>query len=190
MAEDGQSAQRMTLKRVLRALSRHRKGSIAIGVAALLLAGGMGVAADLGIVGHPNPDPGGRILAVLESAGSAVPSGAHVSVSQAYEPQWDSCDGMSGTFGYGAAYFDLTFETSMRSATVIQRAEQLMRKRGWSLRSASVDAPHGAIADWRERLYNGKIATTELVFQLGQSPQVWQIYGQAPPAAGAATHGC
>jgi hypothetical protein len=97
---------------------------------------------------------------------------------------------MSGTFGYGAAYFDVTFETSMRSATVIERAEKLMHKRGWSLRSASVDAPHGAIADWQERLYNGKIATTELVFQLGQSPQVWQIYGQAPPAAGAAIHGC
>ena len=190
MAGDGHSAQRTKPQRVLRALSRHRRGPIAIGVVALLFAGGMGIAVELGIVGRPNPDPGGRVLAVLESARSAVPSGAHVSLSQAYEPQWGSCDGMSGTFGYGAAYFDVTFETSMRSATVIQRAEQLMRKRGWSLRSESVDAPHGAIADWQERLYNGKIATTELVFQLGQSPQVWQIYGQAPPAAGAAIHGC
>lgn len=139
---------------------------------------------------RPNPDPRGRILATVSSARAAIPPGATVRTSSLVPPQWDSCDGMAGTFGYDAAVLDATFTTRLDVSAVLGDAISAMRRGDWSVLSERPHAKQGAVVRWRKHLGDGTWASALLADQLGNSPSYWEIFAQAPPAAGAASHGC
>jgi hypothetical protein len=79
---------------------RGQRRRLLLGLAVVVVAGGAGAGWIATRSPHGDPDPGGRILAGLKTIESVVPADAEVMLRRASEPNWDSCDGREGTFGW------------------------------------------------------------------------------------------
>jgi hypothetical protein len=82
-------------------------------------------------------DPGGRILAALRTAASAVPTHAHLNWSHFDEPKLDSCDGRPGTWGYDPVSVQVDFSWQKSQSTVLASVRHALELIGNRLRRPS-----------------------------------------------------
>ena len=151
-------------------------------VAAVVVAGGVGVAWAATGSGHGDPDPGGRVLAALVRVDQAIPADAQVMVRQAHEPQWDSCDGRAGTFGWTGVMVIVQFGTDEPASELISQADRILRAEGWQ-RTGTSTTPLGPTATWSRVVAGSTAATASLSpWTRGQgSPIYWDLDAMAPP---------
>lgn len=135
--------------------------------------------------GHPGGDPGGLILAQLRPVSRAVPPAAKVEYAHYDEPAWDSCDGMSGTWGWDDPSVQVEFAWDGSPATVLAHAKTVLARDGWTGFTPQVQngLPGGA---WTKRLSNGTTAQVQVGSDGGGS---WFVFGEAPPV-GQRQNGC
>jgi hypothetical protein len=92
--------------------------------AVVVVAGGAGAIWITAQSPHGNPDPGGRILAGLQTVASAIPADAEVMLRQANEPRWDSCDGRAGTFGWNNVTVNVQFRASEQPDALVAQIDR------------------------------------------------------------------
>jgi hypothetical protein len=129
------------------------------------------------VMGHEDPDPGGRILAALQSVTAAVPDDATDVRRQDTKAHWDSCDGREGTFGWGDVSVNISFKTPTRPDALVSGADGRMAAVGWSPGSP-LNSPNGPGRQWLRTLEDG----TKAVGQLGpDQTSTWWLSAYAPP---------
>lgn len=127
-----------------------------------------------------SPDPGGRILAELQTAAAAVPSDASVIYRHDVEPQWDSCDGRADTYGWDDVVVQIHFNSPSSPGRIFGDGISRMAALGWS-----VSYQHGDTdLVWTRRLRNGTEGKAALSNVGG-----WTLYASAPPV-GPRVRGC
>jgi len=143
-------------------------------------------------------DPGGRILAQIVPAASALPgyntpalpwetspstSGAYLIKS---EPHQTSCDGRAGTFGWSSVVVQGRFPFGGTRLNLFREMESRLAALGWTGVSnvRSTDTEHM----WRKRLINGSEAHAILASTPPGSAS-WTFVVTAPPISHASS-GC
>lgn len=154
-----------------------------LGIAALLLLGG--VVTWLAWPRHPGGDPGGRILSQLKSVSAAVPANSFVQYAHYDEPRWDSCDGMTGTFGWDDPSVQINFTWSGSPTALISGVKRVLAESGWGAFMPQVNNGVPGAA-WKKTLDNGTIAQAQLA---AESYGGWSLFAQAPPV-GQRVSGC
>jgi hypothetical protein len=145
--------------------------------AACLLMGSTGAACS---TSHGNPDPGGGILQSLRPALAVIPKQAHVFIQQAAEPRWDSCDGRSGTFGWGDIVVAAQFRVTDPAEQVLADADRIMVANGWT-RTRRLETPLGPGSEWSRALPGGEVAIARLSPAIGAFGPEWDLNAWAPP---------
>jgi hypothetical protein len=125
---------------------------------------------------HGGGDPHGRILRAL-SGPIRAPAGAVTTFRTMAEPHWDSCDGMSGTFGWDDVVAQVGFTTRDSNAAVERAVDAQLRAAGWT--RAGTDFWTGVV--------EGSRATASLERDL--TDDQWQLDATAKPS-GKAASGC
>lgn len=131
-------------------------------------------------------DPGGRILAVLRTATSAVPTGAHLNWSHFDEPKLDSCDGQPGTWGHDPVSVQVDFSWQESQGTVLAAVRLALQRVGWRWTEPTPTTFSGqnygtgdAIGTWVRTLPGGRPATAAL-FSDTYAPAEWSLIAEAP----------
>ena len=131
-------------------------------------------------------DPGGRILAALRTAASAVPARAHLNWSHFDEPKPDSCDGRPGTRGYDPVSVQVHFSWHEPQDIVLASIRHALEGIGWQWTDpAPVTFPgqnYGtadAIGTWARTLPGGRPATAAL-FADTYAHAAWSLIAEAP----------
>ena len=127
--------------------SRRRKWQtpilVGVIVAALTVAAAFLVIVLIVHKGHGNPDPGGRRLTALRAVAAALPPDARVLVRNEGEPQWDSCDGRAGTFGWNEVEVDFEFTTNAAAGSMLAAAARTLTRLGWTVSQyTGLGGPH------------------------------------------------
>jgi len=142
------------------------------------------------IVG-PTADPGGRILNTLEATEAALPQDSRVLYRHELEPNWDSCDGRPGTFGWDNIVVQIHFESQSSSDAVVQGVDRAFRRLGWNPDYVN-NQPTFIQVGWTRRLDNGSVAKAQLSDgvpdQSAATPR-WDLFVAAPPV-GPQVSGC
>lgn len=137
---------------------------------------------------HPGGDPHGKILAALDALASrSVPPGAKVVLRTHSEPVWDSCDGMSGTFGWDPARVVIELQPGPAATMVL--VSRHLADTGWT-QAATLDYTH---TRWTKALSTGQVAQADVVsgsdLPVGSDPsQIDLDFAVQPP--GPAVRGC
>jgi hypothetical protein len=109
---------------------------------------------------------------------SVVPPGAHVTLKQSVEPQWDSCDGIRSTYGWDEATVNVDFTGGGPALTTVSYVQVAMRGLGWTF--------DGSIAQgtwaWHKKLADGGQASAQLLGGPNVEPPGWTLQATAPPA--------
>jgi hypothetical protein len=134
--------------------------------------------------GHGDGDPGGRILAGLKTIERALPAHARVILREADEPQWDSCDGRSGTFGWDPVSVHVEFRSRERPRALVAHAERVLRAAGWR-REASRPTSRGPALRWSR----ARSSTADLTSTRTPHGRQWELDAEAPPK-GPSVSGC
>jgi hypothetical protein len=131
-------------------------------------------------------DPGGRILAALRTATSAVPTRAHLNWSHFDEPKLDSCDGQPGTWGYDPVSVQVDFSLAESQSTVLTSVRHALQRIGWRLTEPTPATFSGqnygtgdAIGTWVTTLPGGRPATAAL-FSDTHADATWSLIAEAP----------
>jgi hypothetical protein len=171
------------------AVRRRRRRVGAVVLAACLIVG-LAVYGVVKWTSHGDPDPGGRILAALQSIDTAVPAGATGLTRMSAEPHWDSCDGREGTFGWSVIGFYIEFNTTVPAKTLLAIADGRLAASGWQ-QTGTLSSPLGLSSQWTRTLADGTIARSELSPGTKDNGQTisWSLYAVAPPH-GQLTSGC
>ena len=127
-----------------------------------------------------NPDPGHRLMAAIEPVLSVVPAGAVLSMKQANEPQWDSCDGRRSTYGWDPVTVIAVFTGGGAPTQVVAHVDAGLRAMGWGRYTHPGDGEWY----WTRALIGGSTATADLLGGPGADPPGWSLQVTAP----AATH--
>lgn len=164
------------------AVAHGGRRSLLVGVAFVVVAGSVGGAWAVFRSSHGNPDPGGHILTALKSVERAVPAGAQVSLRQASEPGWDSCDGRSGTFGWDDITVGVQFFTSVSPTVLVANTDKTLRAIGWQ-RTRTLNSPLGPGATWSRTVAGSTPATATLApgTRGGGTGVYWDLDAVAPP---------
>lgn len=159
-------------------------------LAVVVVAGGAGATWITTHSPHGNPDPGGRILAGLQTVESAIPADAEVMLRQANEPRWDSCDGRAGTFGWDNVTVSVQFRASEQPDTLVAQVDKVLTGAGWHRVEAS-GTPLGPAARWSRTLSGPTVATALLSVGTGGpgTRSYWELDAVAPPR-GQQVSGC
>lgn len=139
----------------------------------------------------PNADPGGRILNQLRTASQALPGDAQVIYRNDIEPNWDSCDGRPGTFGWDNVVVQIHFQSRTGTAALVDHADRMLRGLGWTSDYKNV-VNGGPQVGWSRRLENGSLAKAQLTNvapDQGGASQDWDLFVTAPPV-GPRVSGC
>ena len=131
-------------------------------------------------------DPGGRILAALRTATSAVPARAHLNWSHFDEPKLDSCDGRPGTWGYEPVTVQAGFSWHQSPSTVLASVRHALELIGWQWTEPTPATFPGqnygtgdAIGTWVRTLPGSRRATAAL-FPDTYDPAEWSLIAEAP----------
>jgi hypothetical protein len=131
-------------------------------------------------------DPGGRILAALRTATSAVPTRAHLNWSHYDEPKLDSCDGRPGSWGYDPVTVQVDFSWQEPPSTVLASARHALEGIGWRWTGPTPATFPGqnygtgdAIGTWARTLLAGRPATAAL-FSDTYAHAEWSLIAEAP----------
>jgi hypothetical protein len=131
-------------------------------------------------------DPGGRILAALRTAASAVPTHAHLNWSHFDEPKLDSCDSRPGTWGYDPVSVQVDFSWQKSQSTVLASVRRALELIGWRWTEPTPAAFPGqnygtgdAIGTWLKTLPGGRPATAAL-FSGTNAHAEWSLIAEAP----------
>jgi hypothetical protein len=159
-------------------------------LAVILVAGGAGALWMWTLSHHGDPDPGGRLLSGLQTVERAVPADAEVTLQQANEPSWDSCDGRPGTFGWNDATVYVQFLASEEPEALIAQADRALTAAGWD-RADSSGTPLGPGARWTRVLSGPRVATAALSkgTRGGGTTSYWELSAVTPPQ-GQRASGC
>lgn len=128
--------------------------------------------------GNPG-DPDGRDLCQLVPVHEAVPRGAHVAYMQDIDSQWDSCDGIAGTFSWDDPVVNGAFTTSESNAQVLNYANRRLSMLGWGPMQPwfGGNGKTWSGATWEMRLANGTVASAQIAWS---SPHFWELDAEAP----------
>jgi hypothetical protein len=150
--------------------------------AVVVVAGGAGAIWITAQSPHGNPDPGGRILAGLQTVASAIPADAEVMLRQANEPRWDSCDGRAGTFGWNNVTVNVQFRASEQPDALVAQIDKVLTEAGWH-RTNAWETPLGPNARWSRTLSGPTVATALLSpgTRGGGNGSYWDLDAVAPP---------
>jgi hypothetical protein len=135
------------------------------------------------LTGHGDPDPGGRILHALEPIGRAVPADAtEVRPVGGGEPQWSSCDGRQGTFGWNEIFVGTNFKTTMQPDALISLVDRRMVAIGWTPLWTRPN-PIGPVRQWTRTLEDGTKAQAMLAPATADNGATitWDLTVHAPP---------
>jgi len=131
-------------------------------------------------------DPGGRILAALRTAASAVPARAHLNWAHFDEPKLDSCDGQPGTWGYDPVTVQVDFSWQQSQSTVLASVRHALELIGWRWTEPTPATFPGqnygtadAIGTWVRTLRGGRSATAAL-FSDTYAHAEWSLIAEAP----------
>ncbi|MGW4825757.1 hypothetical protein ACWEP4_44670 [Streptomyces sp. NPDC004227] len=124
-----------------------------------------------------DPDPGHRRLKAIHPVLSVVPPGAHVTLKQSFEPQWDSCDGIRSTYGWNEATVAVDFIGGGSELQVAAHIQTAMRDLGWTFDQGSIAQGEWT---WHKKLADGSQASAQLLGP-GEPPD-WNLQATAPPA--------
>lgn len=152
---------------------------LVVAVAGALVVAGAGGAWAVTRVGHGDPDPGGRILAVAQTVGQALPPGARVLLQQAVEPRWDSCDGRPETEGWSNVFVDVEFDSTGDPQDVVRDADKALTASGWH-RTQILQTSLGPGAVWSQSV-GGTAVTASLSQGVTGSGLHWELAAVAPP---------
>ena len=131
-------------------------------------------------------DPGGRILAALRTATSAVPARAHLNWAHFDEPKLDSCDGQPGTWGYDPVTVQVDFSWQESQSTVLASVRHALELTGWRWTEPTPPTFPGqnygtadAIGTWVRTPRGGRSATAAL-FSDTYAHAEWSLIAEAP----------
>lgn len=133
-------------------------GAVVVGLVAL---GGQGAP-------HPGGDPGGRILAALRPAATAVPPGALVLSRDDREPSWTTCG--AGRSGWSDVAVDEEFSVPLPGDELIARMDGQLAGQGWR---------PGVRGSWTKPVPGGARALAALAAT--DQAGVWRLDVTAPP---------
>jgi hypothetical protein len=169
---------------------RRRRRGLLLGLAVVVVAGGVGAGWIATRSPHGDPDPGGRILAGLKTIESVVPADAEVMLRQASEPIWDACDGREGTFGWNKVTVSVQFRTGEQPGALVARTDSLLTAAGWH-RTGAEGTPLGPSAQWSRTVAGSTVASALLSpgTRGGGSGIYWDLDAAAPPQ-GQQVSGC
>ncbi|MBV9594948.1 MAG: hypothetical protein JO147_14270 [Actinobacteria bacterium] len=130
------------------------------------------------------PDPGGRTLASLRTAERGVPAGVSAIRPRGREPQWDACDGESGSAGWTPAFYSVAFRSQLAAEDVAGVSTQQLQRAGWVFRD-QIDGPTGPTLRFARTLPDGDVASLELTAAAPDQDgsRLWQVTASAPPEA-------
>jgi hypothetical protein len=169
---------------------RGQRRRLLLGLAVVVVAGGVGAGWIATRSPHGDPDPAGRILAGLKTIESVVPADAEVTLRQASEPSWDSCAGREGTFGWTKVTVGMQFRTSEQPSALVARTDRLLTAAGWH-RTGAEGTPLGPSAQWSRTVTGSTVASALLSpgTRGGGSGIYWDLDAAAPPQ-GQQASGC
>ena len=100
-------------------------GRVLMRLGTVILLFGLAACSDRG-----GPDPGGRILAELQSVSSAVPDGATVDLRHDVPADWDSCDGRPETEGWNDIQVSIQFRSDLAAEAILEFADGRLEETG------------------------------------------------------------
>lgn len=124
-----------------------------------------------------NPDPAHLRLDALRPVAQALPAGVQIVNRTIAEPKWDSCDGVSSTYGWDPVTVDVQFHTNgLPVDTIVDHVKARLRSQGWSY--VASESGGGA---WRWiRVLSGNVtATAQLLGAVGED---FDLQANAEPA--------
>lgn len=155
---------------------RSRRTLYGLVAASVVLLGG-GATAWAITSSRPAPDPGGRILATLESSLGAIPRSAVLSEKDLLEPE---CAPDFGRKIWSQVVVFVQFQDAASAEAIVAGFDGKVTSEGWDRDGA----PAADGATWKRRLEDGASATLTLVVDAGpgQAPGTWTMQAIAPPA--------
>jgi hypothetical protein len=109
-------------------------------------------------------DPGGRLMAKIAPVVAVVPGFGHGRVpwiappcdscqfpavyAIKFEPQWDSCDGRAGTFGWDPVVIQAGFLWTGSGQALVDLLNERLSAQGWARGAEPPWATAGGDADW------------------------------------------
>lgn len=172
---------------------------IAVAAVAIALAVAGWVRSDI----HAGGDPGGRLMARITPMVRVVPGFEHgqipwiappcdacrfpVTYAMKFEPRWDSCDEMAGTFGWDPVVVQVGFRWAGSSKALMGLLDKRLGARGWA-RGAAPSWGDGGDAVW----VGPRAHSPAEEFSLGSMPGAdhqWQALVEAKPQ-GQLVRGC
>ena len=126
---------------------------------------------------HGDPDPGQTRLHALTAISQALPTNVITRSEHATPSQWDACDAISSTYGWGDMFVDVDFTTRTPAAALKTELTGGLARMGWK------PAPPFGLAsqNWSRSLPGGATATVVVgTNQTGRGQ--WYLHASAPPA--------
>jgi hypothetical protein len=131
--------------------------------------------------GRGDPDPGGRILAALQSVKEAVPDGATVDFQHDVPAEWDSCDGLPENEGWNNITVSVQFRSDLTPEAILDFADRRLEEAGW-VDESEIDSPLGPGLRWTQTLADGTEARASLAPGTRDGATVfWDLTAIAPP---------
>ena len=157
--------------------------AVVIGLAGLAL---IGAVLAHNSVDHAGGDPGGRIIGELQPVVAALPGDATILYRNDVEPQWDSCDGRPGTFGWNDVVVQVHFVSNMGPEGILAHADSVLASQGWQPLPLP-DTPAVSQRMWTKSL-TGTVAKVQIAKD-SYGTSEWTLFALAPPQ-GQRVSGC
>jgi hypothetical protein len=173
-----------------RAERRHGVRWVVISLLVIVVLGA-GAAIWVGVgSGHGTADPGGRVLARMESIRQAVPAGATDVTDEARPAAWGpACPEIQGSHaGWIQAYASVSFTDTNPAALVVSSISGVLGATGWRRHDEATGPHRGRIAHWTLTLPAEPPVTT-FAFQVPAHSGHWAISTAWQPA-GPVDEGC
>lgn len=152
---------------------------------------------------HPGGDPAGRLMAEIAPVARVIPGFERrvpwiafpcdtcqfpTTYATKIEPQWDSCDGMAGTFGWDPVIIQIGFQWKGSDKALMNLLNQRLNARGWARGAVtSWSGDQGPDANWISPLGHGP--TEEFALDAPADGLPWMATIEAKPM-GPLVKGC
>lgn len=144
---------------------------------AMVISAGLGTGCSSTPAPTGDPDPGHARLNALRPVAQALPDGVRILVRTIAEPTWDSCDGVSSTFGWDPVTVDVQFDANnLTVPAIVDHIRTQLRSQGWSYVSSESG---GGAWNWIRVLAGNVTATVQL---LGSAGEDFDLQADAAPA--------
>jgi hypothetical protein len=109
---------------------------------------------------------------------------------QANEPNWDSCDGRTGTFGWDDVTVNVEFRSRVQPHTLVTQADKILEGDGWR-RISTLTSPLGPGVRWSRTVAGSTVAMALLApgTRGDGTGTFWDLDAVAPPQ-GQRASGC